>query len=261
MDDVNNGSQGDLPGDEDGGEGDARPATRRQPGLRRPGATFDFYPKVFNRNSVDGRGMRLDSRVHYETDYDNALWNGRQMVYGDGDGLVFKPASPPALDVIAHELTHGVTQFAADLRLPGPDRRPERAHLRRLRHHGQAVHAGPDRRASPTGSSVPACSAPASTASAIRSMAAPGTAYDDPVLGTRPAARRTCADYVRPRRRQRRRPHQLRHPQPRLLPRSHRARREDVGGAGADLVHRADHAAERKLGVPGRRRCHRRRRR
>jgi len=54
------------------------------------GATYDFFFRVFDRNSIDGRGSRLDSTVHYGRNYDNAFWNGQQMVYGDGDGEVFR---------------------------------------------------------------------------------------------------------------------------------------------------------------------------
>jgi Zn-dependent metalloprotease len=82
------------------------------------GDTYGFYDKIFGRKSVDGRGMRLQSTVHYQEDpdegYDNAFWNGRQMVYGDGDGVVFGSFTT-SLDVIAHELTHGVTEFEAAL--------------------------------------------------------------------------------------------------------------------------------------------------
>ena len=50
------------------------------------GVTFDFYARVYGRSSVDGRGLPLDASVHYGLNYGNALWNGRQMIYGDGDG-------------------------------------------------------------------------------------------------------------------------------------------------------------------------------
>ena len=49
------------------------------------GATFDLFRQEYERDSIDGNGMRLDSTVHYQIGYDNAFWNGRQMVYGDGD--------------------------------------------------------------------------------------------------------------------------------------------------------------------------------
>jgi Zn-dependent metalloprotease len=78
------------------------------------GKTYDFYMKVFNRNSIDGRGLRLDSTVHYGIKYMNAFWDGQQMVYGDGDGEIFERFTK-SLDVIGHELTHGVTQYEAGL--------------------------------------------------------------------------------------------------------------------------------------------------
>src|SRR3990172_439694 len=78
------------------------------------GVTYDLFNKVFGRNSIDDRGMRLDSTVHYGKDYDNAFWNGQQMVYGDGDGELFNRFTI-AIDVIGHELTHGVTQYEAGL--------------------------------------------------------------------------------------------------------------------------------------------------
>jgi Zn-dependent metalloprotease len=74
------------------------------------GVTYDFYLEVLHRNSIDGRGMRLDSSVHYRSKFNNAFWNGRQMVYGDGDGVLFVGFAK-ALDVVGHELTHGVTQY------------------------------------------------------------------------------------------------------------------------------------------------------
>jgi Zn-dependent metalloprotease len=79
-------------------------------------ATYDFYQDLFGRDSLDGNGMELVSTVHYGVNFDNAFWNGAQMVYGDGSGNVFvKGALPRSIDVVAHELTHGVTSFTADL--------------------------------------------------------------------------------------------------------------------------------------------------
>lgn len=78
------------------------------------GSTYDFYHSVFNRNSIDGKGLRLDGFVHYGNGYNNAFWNGHQMIFGDGDGRIFTNFTG-CLDVIAHELTHGVTQFTAGL--------------------------------------------------------------------------------------------------------------------------------------------------
>jgi Zn-dependent metalloprotease len=78
------------------------------------GTTRKFYANVFARNSVDGFGMRLNSYVHYGRRFDNAFWDGQEMVFGDGDGRLFADFTL-ALDVIGHELTHGVTQTTAAL--------------------------------------------------------------------------------------------------------------------------------------------------
>jgi Thermolysin metallopeptidase, catalytic domain len=59
------------------------------------GVTYDFFRRVFGRRSIDGQDMRLDATVHYGTGFENAMWNGRQMVYGDGDGKIFKRFTPP----------------------------------------------------------------------------------------------------------------------------------------------------------------------
>lgn len=78
--------------------------------------TYRFYQEIFQRDSIDGQGMQIVSSVHYSQDFDNALWNGTQMVYGDGSGVVIaRGALTGAIDVIGHELTHGITQMAAGL--------------------------------------------------------------------------------------------------------------------------------------------------
>jgi Zn-dependent metalloprotease len=78
------------------------------------GATRQFYTEIFKRNSVDNRGMRLDGYVHRSRGFNNAFWDGREMVFGDGDGRLFTDFTG-STDVIAHELTHGVTEFSAGL--------------------------------------------------------------------------------------------------------------------------------------------------
>jgi Zn-dependent metalloprotease len=75
-------------------------------------AVAAFYEQLFGRNSVDNAGKTLLSSVHFSVDYNNAFWNGTQMVYGDGDGNIFVDFTK-ASDVIGHELTHGVTQYSA----------------------------------------------------------------------------------------------------------------------------------------------------
>ncbi|MGC8915841.1 MAG: M4 family metallopeptidase [Thermoanaerobaculum sp.] len=78
------------------------------------GYTYNYYKTKFNRDSIDGAGMTLIATVHYGNKYNNAFWNGSQMVFGDGDGTTFT-AFANALDVVAHELTHGVTERTANL--------------------------------------------------------------------------------------------------------------------------------------------------
>lgn len=77
-------------------------------------ATYDYYLNNHGRDSIDNAGMTLISRVHYGRNYNNAFWDGSQMTYGDGDGVTFAPLSQDA-DVVAHELTHGVTERSSGL--------------------------------------------------------------------------------------------------------------------------------------------------
>jgi hypothetical protein len=76
------------------------------------GDTYNYYLTVHGRDSVDNAGLPLIATVHHcessqPCPLQNAFWNGTQMVFGDG----FASAD----DVTAHELTHGVTQYSANL--------------------------------------------------------------------------------------------------------------------------------------------------
>ncbi len=148
------------------------------------GATYDFYHDVFQRNSVDDKGLRLDSTVHYSVKYDNAFWNGSQMVYGDGDGEIFQRFTK-SVDVIGHELTHGVTQYTARLLYQGQQGAvnesmsdifgimvKQRVLKQTVAQSDWIIGAG--------------LFTPKVKGVGIRSMKAPGTAYDDPVLGKDP---------------------------------------------------------------------------
>lgn len=77
--------------------------------------TNAFFQEIFNRQGIDNKNMDTISSVHYGFNYNNAFWTGKQMVYGDGDGEVFERFTK-SIDVIAHELTHGITQYAAGLK-------------------------------------------------------------------------------------------------------------------------------------------------
>ncbi|MFC3396395.1 M4 family metallopeptidase [Brenneria rubrifaciens] len=71
------------------------------------GVTYDFFWQIFQRNSLDNEGLALSGSVHYGQNYQNAFWNGQQMVFGDGDGKILNRFTI-AIDVVAHELAHGI---------------------------------------------------------------------------------------------------------------------------------------------------------
>lgn len=148
------------------------------------GATYDLYHDVYQRNSVDDRGLRLDSTVHYDVNYDNAFWNGSQMVYGDGDGEIFERFTK-AIDVIGHELTHGVTQYEAGLDYqdqPGALNESFSDVFGSLVKQ-RVLNQTADQADWIIGAGL---FKPAINGKGIRSMKAPGTAYDDPKLGKDP---------------------------------------------------------------------------
>lgn len=74
------------------------------------GATYELYQEAYGRDSLDGNGLPLVATVHSGEAYNNAFWNGEQMVYGDGDGAFFLDFTVP-VEVTAHERTHGVVQY------------------------------------------------------------------------------------------------------------------------------------------------------
>lgn len=74
---------------------------------------YDYFKNTHGRNSIDDKGMTIVAFVHYKQNEDNAFWNGKMMLYGDG-GQQFKPLAG-ALDVATHEMTHGVIQHTAGL--------------------------------------------------------------------------------------------------------------------------------------------------
>ncbi|MDB5073473.1 MAG: Peptidase [Candidatus Eremiobacteraeota bacterium] len=148
------------------------------------GTTYAFFRDVFGRNSLDGRGMHLIGSVHYRERFDNASWDGAEIRLGDGDGVVFRSFTQ-CLELVAHELVHGVVQAEGGLEYAG-----ESGALN-------------ESLADVFGSLVKqwslgqtACEAdwivghgqftPAVHGFGLRSLAAPGSAFDDPVLGKDP---------------------------------------------------------------------------
>jgi Zn-dependent metalloprotease len=148
------------------------------------GDTYNLYFNEFQRNSLDGQGLTLVSSVHYRRNYNNAFWDGSQMAYGDGDGNIFLPLTGD-LSVIGHELSHGVVQYSGGLLYsdqPGA-----------LNEHYADVFGVLTKQYKLNqevfeadwliGGSI---LGPNIHGNALRSMAAPGTAYDDQVLGKDP---------------------------------------------------------------------------
>jgi Zn-dependent metalloprotease len=127
------------------------------------GSTREFYRKQLGRDSLDNAGLTLQGHVNFGTDFNNAFWDGTEMVFGNGDGQIFKDFTGD-VDVIGHELTSDifgvcVEQFSENLDagtfnwLIGEDVMADGLY-------GEA----------------------------IRSMAHPGTAYDNPLMGKDPQA-------------------------------------------------------------------------
>ena len=179
------GHRTELPGEQVRAEGEpASQDTAVNEAYDGVGATWALYNEVYGRDSIDGNGKQLLSTVHYDTNYSNAFWNGTQMVFGDGDGKVFKGFTS-AIDVTGHELTHAVTQYTANFDYEGQ--------AGALNEHVSDVF----------GSLVKQRELGQSAAEAdwiigegifvegingvgLRSMKEPGTAYDDPRLGKDP---------------------------------------------------------------------------
>lgn len=148
------------------------------------GATWELWSTAYARDSLDGKGMPLNATVHYGRNYDNAFWDGSQMVFGDGDGVIFERFTK-SVDVIGHELAHGVTEHTAGLLYQGQSGALNESisdvfgvlvkqHLL-----GQSAEqadwlVGAD------------LLKPSVKGRALRDMRNPGTAYDDPRLGKDP---------------------------------------------------------------------------
>jgi Zn-dependent metalloprotease len=148
------------------------------------GATCDFYGQVYNRNSIDDEGLHLDASVHYGRNYDNAFWNGQQMVFGDGDGDLFNRFTI-ALDVIGHELTHGVTGDEVNLVYTGQSGALNESISDVF---GSLVKQYSLKQTADKADWLIGAGlfTPKVKGDALRSMKAPGTAYDDPLLGKDP---------------------------------------------------------------------------
>ncbi|RFM19826.1 peptidase M4 family protein [Clostridium botulinum] len=80
------------------------------------GKSYDYYKNKLSRNSIDNRGMNVKGFVHVDRNYPNAFWFGPydSMFFGDGNGIYFSSLAK-ALDIVGHELSHGVTEKQSNL--------------------------------------------------------------------------------------------------------------------------------------------------
>lgn len=148
------------------------------------GVTRDYYKQVLGRNSIDNVGMNLILNVHYGVKYMNAFWDGDEMTFGDGDGDIFVNFEK-SLDVVAHELTHGVTQFTAALEYKGQSGA--------LNEHfsdvfGAAITQHYEKQTAENADWLigDEIMGPKLFGEALRSMSAPGSAYDNDLMGKDP---------------------------------------------------------------------------
>ncbi|GAB4463544.1 MAG: M4 family metallopeptidase [Elainellaceae cyanobacterium] len=148
------------------------------------GIVRDYFQNVMGRNSIDNLGMDLILNVHFGVRYLNAFWDGDEMTFGDGDGKIFTSFAN-SLDVVAHELTHGVIQFTANLEYKGQSGA--------LNEHfadvfGTAITQYAQGQTAQTADWLigDEIMGPTLYGEALRSMKEPGTAYDNDLLGKDP---------------------------------------------------------------------------
>ncbi len=140
------------------------------------GVIRSYFKKQFNRNSFDNQGSDLIFNVHYGNEYNNAFWDGDEMTFGDGDGKMFT-SFVNSLDVMGHELGHGVIQFTANLDY---EKQPGALNEHFADVFGTAVRQSASRETAKTASWLigDTIVGPSFPGKAIRSMSQPGTAYD-----------------------------------------------------------------------------------
>lgn len=147
------------------------------------GDVFNLYYENWRRNSLDGLGMTLVQTVHHRKNFNNAFWNGSQMAYGDGDGVIFKGFA--SLSVVGHELSHGVVQHSGGLeyRDQAGALNESFADVFGVLTEQYKLKQSPAEASWLIGAGI---LGPNIKGSALRSMKAPGTAYNDPILGQDP---------------------------------------------------------------------------
>ncbi|GGJ90260.1 metalloprotease [Pseudomonas matsuisoli] len=148
------------------------------------GATYELFWEVFQRHSIDGAGLPLIGTVHYGQNYENAFWNGEQMVFGDGDGEIFNRFTI-AIDIVGHELAHGVIEHETSLAYKGQSGALNESLADVFGTLVKQYHAKHSVEQADWLIGVGLFTDEVK-ATALRSMKAPGSAYDDPALGKDP---------------------------------------------------------------------------
>lgn len=147
-------------------------------------ASLAMFADAYGHDSWDGDGAHVSATVHFERNYANAFWDGTQLVFGDGDGEVFERFTKP-VDVLAHELTHAVTEAVAGLVYQGQSG---------ALNESVSDVFGACLKQSVLGQGVGEADwligeglfLSGVNGRGLRDMRNPGTAYDDPVLGKDP---------------------------------------------------------------------------
>jgi Zn-dependent metalloprotease len=148
------------------------------------GVVRTYFKQILNRDSIDNRSMDLVLNVHFGNKYNNAFWDGDEMTFGDGDGVIFSGFAR-SLDVVGHELAHGVTQFSSGL-IYQDESGALNEHFSDV--FGTAItqwvnQERPEDADWLIGDEI---MGPDLFGEALRSMRNPGTAYDNPILGKDP---------------------------------------------------------------------------
>jgi Zn-dependent metalloprotease len=148
------------------------------------GITADFFHRVFGRKSLDGRGMPLEATVHYGTRFQNVMWIGEQIVYGDGDSRYFNRFTGE-VDITAHEYTHALVQIILGIGYSGETGAVNEHFADAI---GSLVKQWMlDQTAEEADWLIGASLLkPGVHGRGVRSLAEPGTAYDDEHLGRDP---------------------------------------------------------------------------
>lgn len=148
------------------------------------GKVRSYYKDILNRSSIDNASMNIIMNVHYGIKYMNATWDGDELTLGDGDGNIFTDFSK-SLDVVAHEFTHGVTQWEANLIYDGQSGA--------LNEHysdvfGSVITQFIEKQTADTADWLigDEIMGPQLKGEALRSMSEPGSAYDNPLMGKDP---------------------------------------------------------------------------